>query len=31
MDIKIIKNDNPKVKPEASTLGFGKFLPTTCL
>ena len=25
MDIKIIKNDNPKVKPEASTLGFGKF------
>ncbi len=25
MQIKIVKNENPKVKPEASTLGFGKF------
>ena len=25
MDIKIIRNENPKVKPEASTLGFGKY------
>ncbi len=25
MEIKIIRNENPKVKPEASTLGFGKF------
>ena len=25
MDIKIVRNENPKVKPEASTLGFGKY------
>ena len=25
MDIKIIRNENPKVKPEAATLGFGKY------
>ena len=25
MEIKIIKNENPKVKPAAETLGFGKF------
>lgn len=25
MQIKIIRNENPKVKPEASTLGFGKY------
>ena len=25
MEIKIIRNENPKVKPEAATLGFGKY------
>ena len=25
MEIKIVRNENPKVKPEASTLGFGKY------
>ena len=25
MEIKIVRNENPKVKPEAATLGFGKY------